>query len=226
MTNRAQANNREEHERFGRTVMETEAGTSIFFRLPACTECHAEERIRVVRNLPPEAFAGVMRKRGWRVGKTDLVCPACVAKPPVPKPIPTPPVLQEVPKMPIPNPVSAPPAAPTVAAAPPPPASPADRKKVREALYEHYDEDKARYRQSWSDKALGAKLQVPWAWVAEIREALGFGPDQCEAADLRAAELAAVRSELADLADDFVRRSAALEARIRKLEIDAAYGRP
>lgn len=112
---------------------------------------------------------------------------------------------------------------PASGAAPAPTLDAANRRRIRDALDEHYDEDRGRYRQAWGDKALGAKLNLPWAWVKELRTAMGLGPDENEQALARNAEVDAVRRELAALGDEFLRRHSALEARLKKLEVDAAY---
>jgi hypothetical protein len=104
-----------------------------------------------------------------------------------------------------------------VAAAPPPVSTPEERRRIREALDTHYDEALGRYRQSFSDKSLAAKLNVPAKWVTDLREANGYGPDANEADAARDAELGSLKAELARLQTDLLGRFDAIERRMRKL---------
>jgi hypothetical protein len=63
----------------------------------------------------------------------------------------------------------------------------ADRKRIREYLEEHYDEDNARWRGDLSDRKAGEALLVPLAWVTRVREEI-FGPDDVNEAQAQAAE--------------------------------------
>lgn len=93
-----------------------------------------------------------------------------------------------------------------------------ERRRIREALDDHYDEEAGRYRSSFSDKALSAKLDVPSKWVTDLREACGYGPDQNEATAERNAEIEAVKTEIAKLQADLLERFDDLERRLNKLQ--------
>lgn len=62
---------------------------------------------------------------------------------------------------------------------PEPPKAPTrqDRRKILDALDEHYDVEHQCYRKTWLDKTLGEHLNVPVAWIAEERER-AFGPNR------------------------------------------------
>lgn len=94
---------------------------------------------------------------------------------------------------------------------------------MRDAVDTHYLEAEGCWSQSWSDRALAAKLNVPAKWVTDIREALGFGPDVNEAAKLQAGEYADLQKSMAELQDNFLRRFDELERRLKKLGVDRAY---
>lgn len=65
-----------------------------------------------------------------------------------------------------------------------PPRSPtvSDRRRISDALEEHYDLRAERYLQSWSDERLGAKLDLPRAWVTDVRVQF-FGAGSTNEAD-------------------------------------------
>lgn len=54
-----------------------------------------------------------------------------------------------------------------------------DNRRIREALDTHYDEDAQHYIGAMRDAKLAAKLDVPAAWVSDIREAF-YGPDRSQ----------------------------------------------
>lgn len=51
----------------------------------------------------------------------------------------------------------------------------ADRRRIRESVEEHYDEDKQRWDGDMTDAGLAHKLDVPRQWVTMVREM--YGPD-------------------------------------------------
>jgi hypothetical protein len=192
-------------ERHGRLVTEFEAGKPVLYCVPACDDCGFETKIRVKskRHAPPDLIAQVLRNRGWSVSPGRQRCPNCAVKR-ITAPIkPKEAAVAEV----------APPRTMTID----------DRRKVREALYERYDEEKQSYRQSWSDRAVGAALGVPWAWVTDMRESLGFGPDRNEASEIRDRRIREIETEMAQISDDFMARMSALETLVKQLKVDGAY---
>lgn len=180
--------------------------------------------------LPSEMLAKKFVQRGWRLTAHEATCPSCRRKAGAVIPPPAPPAVD-------PSPCGAAecvggcdgapdlcPAAtlretlePAMSADPPRESTPADRRRIREALDGCYDEDKGRYRQSFSDKVVAANLKLPAAWVTALREAMGLGPDANEANAVRNAELRAVQDEMAKLQTELLARFDALEARLRKL---------
>lgn len=60
---------------------------------------------------------------------------------------------------------------------PPPAPTRQDRRKILDALDEHYDVPHQCYRKTLSDKRLGEMLDLPAAWIAEERER-AFGPNR------------------------------------------------
>jgi len=80
----------------------------------------------------------------------------------------------------------------------------AQRRAVDEALAHYYDPEAEMYNGSWSDKKLAEKMDVPRAWIAEVREAL-YGPDRSKAADQNTVKLDAYRARLVQLEEDFLK---------------------
>lgn len=172
---------------------------------------------------PVSMMAEKFRQKGWKIAsrRTGDRCPTCVrggvsAKPPltptqkraaycriagVAPAASTPP--SKKPKeadMPKTEPVLIGTAAraPTSGAEAPRVATREDRRRIQDALDEHYLTDKACYAKSGSDRVLADLLKVPRAWVGEERER-AYGPDACEAdsQDLaRLADLEAVAKAL------------------------------
>lgn len=210
-------------ERF-RLLTEVEGGQPVQFYAPECDRCNFPTKIRFTgKRLPPEALLNILRKRGWDAGNS-LVCPRCKeGKRPMspaarraafcaisktkradearPAPIEEVPVMAEPPRVPTPE----------------------ERRRIRDALDEHYLEDKACYSKSWSDKALAAKLAMPTKWVSDLREANGLGPDASEAAAQHAAAVEAVAARLAEVQADLLKQFDQIEKEVRKLQIDQSY---
>ncbi|ARB13720.1 hypothetical protein Ccr2_gp189c [Caulobacter phage Ccr2] len=79
-------------------------------------------------------------------------------------------------------------ATPVPLADPPRTATPAENRRIIEALDVHYNTIQQRYIGTWTDKKVAEDLGLPWAWVAEMRERV-YGPERNEAAELAGAEL-------------------------------------
>lgn len=56
----------------------------------------------------------------------------------------------------------------------------ADRRTIRAKLEDGYDEDAGHWRGDLSDDLAARQLDVPRSWVAQLREAGGYGPDVSE----------------------------------------------
>lgn len=172
---------------------------------------------RCARQTSCRAFAAeapaILRQRGWLVADEPYGhrCPSCnnaAALAALPSPSKGPKPMTD-------------PAAPAARTA-----SADQKRKIREALDARYDEDKGGYRENWSDKALAATLDVPAVFVRDLREAMGLGPDRNESHQQFAAELALARQDLEAAAKAVAtanERAMAAEARLKRLELGAAY---
>ena len=164
-------------------------------------------------NRPPEAIRSMALNKGWKadVNKGNHLCPAHNPKHkepdmahtsrPLPKPAPTTTIFREM----------------TVK----------DRRAIFREIDDNYDESRASYVFEVTDKTIGEKLGVPWAWVANIRDD-NFGPagpdpkitealEQIETLtkEVRAAELKAI--EAAERADHIGLELGKMKARLGKL---------
>lgn len=194
-----------------------------------CSRCS-----RVDWAKAPNAGFGrrIFKTKGWLIGSRagKHVCPSCRApkrpdltpaqrraaycriegmEPAAPAPSePVNPVMAEK-LAPVLAAMTAEPEEPPMAAEPPRQPSQADNRRILDALTAHYDEDAARYRKAFSDEALAKALDMPRAWIADVRERF-YGPDVNEATAERDAK---VRDAL-DLAEAAVKRltEMALEA--------------
>lgn len=166
-----------------------------------CSECNQVEHFASngVKRPPPEAAAQHFRKLGWRVGggpRAD-VCPACLAKKrglatEIVSRLTDAPSEANEPQA-VTSPV--PPARPSPSELPPRTMSFADRRLVMIKLEEVYMDERQGYVAPWSDQRVADDLNVPRAWVKELREQ-NFGPvdGSSELDEIRAA-LDALREE-------------------------------
>ncbi|WP_126398732.1 hypothetical protein [Blastochloris tepida] len=67
------------------------------------------------------------------------------------------------------------PAKPAVAVEPPRSATPRDRRRIQDTLDDVYDLDAGGYKPGASDEEVARRLDVPRAWVSEVRDML-YGP--------------------------------------------------
>lgn len=177
------------------------------WRIARCEACGYDSRVRqnTRKKLPDEMLAKSFLARGWALSPRQI-CPRCREgkKPMSPAArraafcrmagvarAADPETLTEIAAMP--------------PAETPRPPTPEEKRRIREALDAHYDEGAGRYHKAFSDKSVAATLNLPPRWVADLREAMGLGPDAC-AAD---AERAAAAAELE-------KRITALEARVEE----------
>lgn len=166
-----------------------------------CWECDGGgEIIDGTRSgMPPEMVAKKFAVLGWDVGPNAGRdhCPSCVDRKPEPKVI-------------------------AMKADPPRIPTRGDRRRIIDALEEHYDAARERYKSSWTDKGLSHKLDLPVAWVAEERER-AYGPDVNEQAAKRTHETQAIRAEMEQVQTQLLAQFDALEARLKQLEADTSY---
>jgi hypothetical protein len=167
-----------------------------------------------------EGLAKKFTQRGWEVGPRAArdLCPTCVANAgarPARPPAAEPPskVLARIASVrarlatPSPEPAAMPEVPP---ASPPPSPNREARRAIHEAIDAVWDAARDVYDGSASDRSIGAALNVPWAWVAEVREAF-FGPQDTNVATLDGLKTA----------DDLVARAQAIEDRALALAADA-----
>lgn len=76
-----------------------------------------------------------------------------------------------------------------------------ERRRILDALEEHYDVQAKRYTGSFTDDAVSSKLKLPRAWVSDLRDKL-FGPEANEAKALRDAALEELAKRASDLEDE------------------------
>lgn len=192
---------------------EQEAGKWVRYRTIVCWGCGGIGRFRQTSqtHMPPEPIAKHFRAQGWDVGASSRgdICPKCQA-------------IERVPKIDL-----ATPKEPEMAVAEAPRQSTAqDRRRIRDGLDEHYLEDKGCYAKNFSDKSLAAKLDVPAAWVSELREAMGLGPDRNESRDETARKARELEAEARALKERHLALAAdaeALERRAQTLLVNIAY---
>lgn len=172
-------------------VSELEAGVYRRFQLAECGSCGFIGRVHdaTAKGMPPDLAKRKFQQLGWSIGQraSQDECPRCVEG----RSKSNPKTEQE----------------PAMAEAPRQP-SLDDRRRIRETLFAHYDEDAGRYSKAHSDRSVAAALKVPFAWVSQVREALGFGPDRNEAGDQWHGEIKAIRDAI-KLAQDEVLADAA-----------------
>lgn len=77
-----------------------------------------------------------------------------------------------------------------------------EARAIRDALDIHYDEERERYKGDMSDRKLAAQLNMPAAWVAELRDLNGYGPDRNESGGEIARELETMRQALKELGEE------------------------
>jgi hypothetical protein len=164
-------------------------GIATHYRLAKCDNCGEVEKVRDARMtaLPDEGIARILRLGGWTVGRKDY-CPTCSAPDAQPKKLEP-----EAPKAKPAEKVVAIKATPSGQPRPP---SMAERRTVLEALEERYDIDAGRYRQQWSDASLAQTLNLPRAWIEDIRKGFFGEGDTNEAALQRDAEAARLEADI------------------------------
>lgn len=104
----------------------------------------------------------------------------------------------------------------------------ADKKRIRTALDEFYDEDRGHYRGDWSDRTLAEKLDMPRVWVAQVRDT--YGPDKNDSERIAAeAQVLAIRqtitrlnsltTEAKKIADTVLELAATLETKMAEIAV-------
>jgi len=163
-----------------------------------CAKCSATELMadNTQKGFPPEIVGKKFSSRGWMVGASKDWCPDCVAA-----------SQRKVVSM-----KAEEPRTPTRE----------DRRRIIDALEEHYDTKHERYTANWSDKSLAAKLTIPVAWVAEERDR-AYGPDINEAFSKRTQAVTDLEKRFSDLEDATLKALDDVRVEISRLKVDASY---
>ena len=138
-----------------------EEGTTVRYQTVACSEpgCCSKLEVRVGgSHKPPDVIYNMARRRGWTVNpkKAQFTCPEVHM---VPERI-------EMTRAAVKT-------SPTET--PPREMTKDQRRAIWREIDGHYEDQNNRYITGTTDKSIGEKLSLPWAWVAEVREA-DFGP--------------------------------------------------
>lgn len=146
-----------------------------------CSSCGRTEEIadHSDRLKPVSVMAGYFRRQGWHIAarRAGDLCPTCCTSKPKARDLPAVGANDTTPQEPV------------MQAEPPRVATREDRRRITDALDDHYDPKANRYLKNFSDKVVAEKLKVPAAWVAEVRE-FSFGPNVNEAQDPHLQKLA------------------------------------
>ncbi|MEI6439037.1 MAG: Arm DNA-binding domain-containing protein [Alphaproteobacteria bacterium] len=191
-------------------VIEQHEGQMVKHRNIVCDDCGFTSRIREKGgpSLPIEMLTKKFQSYGWRVGPPHT-CPKCQSA----KSKPAPHVVAALPQQKEPAMTAEQPKQPTIE----------QRRKIRDALDEHYLEDAGCYRAAFSDKSLAAKLEFPAKWVADLREANGYGPDANENARKANAAIDLLERRLTEMENRHLEDLDAIRKEINRLKIDRAY---
>ncbi|MFT4076863.1 MAG: hypothetical protein QM647_15160 [Asticcacaulis sp.] len=92
-----------------------------------------------------------------------------------------------------------------------------ENRRINDALEEHYEVAKQCYRLNFSDESLAGKLNVPRAWVSDIRDRF-FGPN-VSASKLEApAKLREYEAKLKELSDKALGLAQEVEDTLKSLQ--------
>jgi hypothetical protein len=137
-----------------------------------CSSCGTTDRVGPVpygQNAAQSAIPKKMHERGWQLGRRerDDLCPACIANIVKRK------REERQEEVPMPD---------TTNVITMPPQPPADRAMTREdkrviyaTIEQHYLSEQQGYERDWTDNRIAVDLNVPRAWVTEVRDQM-FGP--------------------------------------------------
>lgn len=191
---------------FIRTASKIGGRTTSLYKI-SCRKCGNTDTVPIGTHsgtLPPEVISKKFIQRGWNVGHRirDDMCPACIEGlkhkrkeqreqrednvimlPELPKELPSGPIkladLKEIVTM-----------APQKAE-PPPEMTKEDRRIIFAGIDDHYVDETNGYKPGWNDQKVATDLNVPVAWVRQIRED-NFGPEVGEAINQEIKKLTAM----------------------------------
>jgi hypothetical protein len=184
-----------------------EDGSKVHAHVLTCHLCGKSDNIRSSNSkpLPEEVVRRKFQQKDWIVGKNDKrkldTCPACIAAAKDNGVIDTVPEPEET--MPM--------------TAPRPDPSRSDRRKIRDALDEHYIEDKG-YAKDMTDAKLADRLNVPRIWVEEMRVMLYGDETTNEEAEQIKAEMAKIKKALVEAETEAYKVLTTLDDKIKSLQ--------
>jgi len=169
------------------------AGRPVTFARWWCAQCGAHEDITInaASKHNPESYARFAANHGWSADafkKRQCICPKCLDEAAQRKAVKK---GENVVKLSAVNDINP-------AARKP---SPEEKARIRAKLDALFDDSKGLYLDSASDQTIGRELDLPWAWVQQVREA-AYGPLRVDP------ELAALKAQIEQaqkIADEAVR---------------------
>lgn len=165
-----------------KTEMHTISGKKKPIQLIYCTERNCKIRFKTSLPTTPELVVHQARDKGWQINLSDKTC-LCPEHSKKEEPI----VITQMTK--------------------PREMSPEDRRRIFREIDDNYIAKS--YVDEVTDKSLGEKLCVPWAWVAKIREE-NFGPEgekENKQVKFLKAEIERLSNKTDDLDNDVIRMS-------------------
>lgn len=97
------------------------------------------------------------------------------------------------------------------------PATPADRRRIADALDQAYSIDKGKYLKDGSDQKIASSLNVPRVWVKDVREMLyGMGGGN-EAAQISLDALSRLEARIGSVEDELLKLMAKVDEKSRAL---------
>jgi len=159
-----------------------------------CSQCEETTRDFLVtgrRSTTPDAHFKKLTQEGWTRRRNRAICPKCSTPPREDRGEEDDPMNIQVP----------------IQLPPPPTMSSELRLQIRSALDKHFDDKAGMYLDGMSDKAIAEHLDIPRAWVENIREA-AYGPIRTTP------EIVALQADLARVADEVTEMQRRLAAMI------------
>jgi len=194
------------------------------FQSTTCRACGYEGTFldTTRKGAPPEMVKKKFQQKGWEMGQrsTDDECPKCVTKKRELSPAQKRAAfcrINNVTRLP----AKVTPKEPAVQAEQPRQPNQADKTRIRQHLMDYYDESLGIYQDDFSDRKIGEMLKVPFAWVSNMRDAMGLGPDENEAGGQFNQAIKEARAEAKRLRADAeanLEAAAALEKRLSEIE--------
>jgi len=155
-----------------------------------CAGCGTEGQIHMDPQCAPDIIVKKFQQIGWLANERNpkgCYCPECLKRPAKKAAAEPARPMAELPKGPTHE----------------------QRKRIAEHLRGIFDDERGCYTSGETDQSVGQALSVPWAWIRECRELLGF--------EIRTdAEIEAFRAELAAMADMIIALEQKLNASIAK----------